>query len=333
MSHDLLDDSIPDDHDLNFEEEVDYQDHEYQDHESPFQDTGNHFEDEEENVYDDHFSYTQPENEDYFVNKSSQDSIEDGNKPVGVFRNPSKTQRKPYKDSFGDWDEPEYDHGISPKDYETMWGTGDEEEYPVGRRRRRRRWLWLLCCCCCLLLLLLLLLLPRDSDKPPPEVTTDDGYTDGGWQPYRPYLGVQTTPMDPYVKDDCYFGDNVFPHVIQQCECYGVVSHIPDDVANLYYQIRKDITDEIYNGGYVKAMDSCDPRNLALIWLSSGNTRDAGDLYQRFVLATNFIQLNGTVWDEKNLWLSDDSECMWIGMQCHGNYRVNNLAVDTNNIQ
>ena len=206
------------------------------------------------------------------------------------------------------------------------------------RRRRRRLW-WLLCCCLCLLLLLLLIggvamgLKGIGDDDEGGPVEEDDDIPDDDWQLFRPYLGRVTTPMDPYEEDDCYFGDNVFPHMIQQCECFGTIDVIPEDVQELYAEVREDINQEFYNGEFSEDMNSCDPANQALIWLSSGNTRDGGDLFQRFTVALTFVQLNGTQWDLKNLWLADDSECIWLGLQCNGRFQLNSLAVDTNNVQ
>jgi hypothetical protein len=69
----------------------------------------------------------------------------------------------------------------------------------------------------------------------------------------------------------------------------------------LYLEIREDINQKIYDGQYDPPINSCDATNQALYWLSSGITRDAGDLYQRFVAVLTFIQMNGTSWDLNNL--------------------------------
>jgi len=147
-----------------------------------------------------------------------------------------------------------------------------------------------------------------------------------------PYLGITTTPMDPYIKDDCFFGDNIQPHVINQCECYQAIDVIADDITELYSQVRANINAEIYSGTFTEPANSCDPINQALYWLSSGDTRDSGDLYQRYVMALTFIKMNGTDWDLNNLWLSDDSECIWFGLQCNSNFQLNIFALDTNNV-
>lgn len=201
-------------------------------------------------------------------------------------------------------------------------------------KERRRRCCWLLLCLlCCLLLLLLIALGIYFGLKDDEESFDDDGeFIDDDFVQDKPYMGRMTTPMDPYVKDDCYFGDNIQPHVINQCECYQAIDVIANDTMELYHEIRVDINNEIYSGEFDDPITSCDPINQALYWLSSGNTRDAGDLYQRFVMALTFIKMNGTSWDLQNLWLSDDSECIWYGLQCNGNFQLNNFALDTNNV-
>lgn len=207
------------------------------------------------------------------------------------------------------------------------------------RRRRRRRWCWLCCCICCCLLLLLLLIAAitrfwEDDPEPEPELLDDDHNTfDDDFVPFKPYEGIRTTPMDPYDEHDCFFEDQVFPHMTQQCECTGNITIVPNDVVDLWYQVREDISDEFYKGEYDEPWWSCEASNQALVWLSSGNTRDSGDLYQRYNNAITFVQLNGTVWDMSNYWLSDNNECLWLGVQCNGRFQMNSLAVDTNNLQ
>ena len=207
-------------------------------------------------------------------------------------------------------------------------------EETEGQQRRKRMLLILLLCCCCLLLIALILGLVlglKDKEEEPiPEDEPEE--FDDDFVVLKPYEGITTTPLDPYVELDCYYDDNIQPHVISQCECYQTINIIADDTLALYEEIKQEINQQIYNGQYDPPASSCDAANQALIWLSSGNTRDAGDLYQRYVAALTFIQMNGTKWDLNNMWLSDDSECTWFGMQCNNRYQVNNLAADNNNV-
>jgi hypothetical protein len=113
------------------------------------------------------------------------------------------------------------------------------------RRRRRRRCCWLLCCCLCLLLLLLLawglwMLLKKDDDDPPPIIEeVDDAPLDDDFTVTSPYQGITTTPMDDFESGDCYFGDNTFPHTLQQCDCFETIDIVPNDTIALYNRFVK----------------------------------------------------------------------------------------------
>ena len=53
---------------------------------------------------------------------------------------------------------------------------------------------------------------------------------------------------------------------------------------------------------------------------------------QRYLLSYMFISLNGTNWGESNLWLSEESECLWFGLSCNANFQIESLALDENNV-
>jgi Leucine-rich repeat (LRR) protein len=233
---------------------------------------------------------------------------------------------------------------IYDQEFDEIYDYDDEREEkkskPKGalkrKRRRRRRCCMLICCCLCLLLLLLLgmgmyILLKPDDE----EIIEEDDYVpppDDDFTAHTPYEGIKTEQLDPLERGDCYFGDNVFPHVIQQCDCFESIDIIPNETVALYNIIREDIDNEFYNNTYAEPMNSCDPINMAMVWLSSGNTRDAGDLYQRFTLAMSYFTTNGTNWDIQYLWLSDESECVWFNIQCTQRFRINSLALDAQNL-
>jgi Leucine-rich repeat (LRR) protein len=214
---------------------------------------------------------------------------------------------------------------------------GDPET--ESRRRRRCNTRAIAWCCsifCCILFLVLLILLllaaklrwfDTNDNTPTPEEEVNDDF-----EPYTPFEGITTTPFDEYEKDDCYWEDNLWPHVINQCQCKDKVVKVANDTMELYWKVREEINDEIYQGRYDEDQFSCAPSNVALIWLSSGDMRDGGDLYQRYILAMTYLTLNGTMWDQDNLWLSEDNECLWFGDQCNYNYRVNSIAIDMNNV-
>jgi len=227
---------------------------------------------------------------------------------------------------------------------------GDEEEYydedeDERRRRTRRRRAW--CCClmllCCLLILIILLLIfllrdrddPEDDRTPAPtngpyiDDTDDDFYYDDDII-LRP--GVITSYMAP-IDNNCIFDDQPdFAHVWDQCNCDGVISDVPDDVGQMRQLIIDKMAHKFYEDDDVIDSRSCDPRNMALIWLASGNNRDSGEPRQRFALALSYFQLNGTIWDYDDEWLSELNECLWLGVQCNNRDSINSMAVDTNNL-
>jgi hypothetical protein len=212
---------------------------------------------------------------------------------------------------------------------------------PKEESRRRRRfnpraltWCCAIFCCILFLVLLILILLAAklrwfdtNDTTPTPEEEVNDDFV-----PYTPFEGITTTPFDEYEKDDCYWEDNLWPHVVNQCQCKDKAVKIANDTMELYWKVREEINEEIYDGRYDEDQYSCAPSNVALIWLSSGDMRDGGDLYQRYILAMTYLTLNGTMWDQDNLWLSEDNECLWFGDQCNYNYRVNSIAIDMNNV-
>ena len=206
-------------------------------------------------------------------------------------------------------------------------------------RRRRRRLIWALLCCCMLLLLFLMIAgfiigFGEDSDDPAGDDNFDDDENlDDDWTVYKPFEGITTTPMDPFDENDCDFSDNVFPHVKAQCKCFREITIVPDDVAALKQEVHSEVNREIYNGEYFPEPNSCDPANQALVWLSSGDTRDSGDFFQRYILTTSHLTLNGTNWDLHNEWMSESNECIWIGIQCNSRFQVHNFASDANNLK
>jgi len=211
-----------------------------------------------------------------------------------------------------------------------QWMKEDEDE-----KNRRPCWCLKFCCCCILLFILFLVLLTyRKRVEPvlPTNTPTYDDAANDDFTPYDPFKGIVTTPFDPYVRGDCNFKNNFYPNIINQCQCNPAATILRNDTLELYFQIRKVINATLYNGTYNYPYNSCDPKNQAMLWLASGDTRDAGDLYQRYILALVYIETNGTHWDAGNLWLSDQSECLWFGVQCNGNMKVNNLGLDMNNL-
>ncbi len=267
-----------------------------------------------------------------------------------------------YDETIENQPEPEYDYDPDEDydDYEseqTPMFRGDfyvdepvEEEYydedeEERRRRARRRRAW--CCClillCCLLILIILLIIflltSRDKsgedDTPAPTFApfvddTDDDYYYDDDIILAP--GVVTSCMAPVDYNCDYDDQECFANVWDQCNCDGEITVIPDSVGQMRQLIIDRMFDKFYPANYTLDSNSCDPNNMALIWLASGDNRDAGEPRQRFALAVAYYGMNGTIWDYDDEWLGELNECLWMGVQCNNRDAVNNLAVDTNNI-
>jgi hypothetical protein len=232
-------------------------------------------------------------------------------------------------------------YGDEPHDEEEYYDEDEDER----RRRTRRRRAW--CCClmllCCLLLLIILLLIfllggkdPQDEVTPAPtfapfvDDTDDDFYYDDD---IILMPGVVTSPMAP-IDYDCDYDNNElgFANVWDQCNCDGSITDVPDDVLQMRQLLIDRMASKFYEEGEVLDSRSCEPRNMALIWLASGDNRDSGEPRQRFALALAYYQLNGTIWDYDDEWLGELNECLWLGVQCNNRDAVNSFAVESNNI-
>jgi hypothetical protein len=105
------------------------------------------------------------------------------------------------------------------------------------------------------------------------------------------------------------------------------------DTISLHTQLCEAINQEFYDGLFDTTIDSCHAQNQSLVWLSSGNTRDAGDIYQRYGLAVTYIQMNGTAWKNSTKWLSDVNECNWYGIKCDKTtFQIRTINLNTNNV-
>jgi hypothetical protein len=295
---------------------------------TPSQDTGDAMMAYDENqAYDDQ-AYDQPD-EDY-----------DYDGAMGEYD--ENQEEEPYYDE----DDPLYEPRM-PADYyaeeQYQDDYDEEEEERLRRSRRRRAW----CCClillCCLLILIILLIIfllsmQEDNRKSQTDAPTFSPFVDSTDDDY--YYdddiiiapGVVTSKMAPYDYDCDYDDQEGFPNVFDQCKCDGEITIVPEDVAEMRDLIITRMFNKIYQNRTALPLESCDPSNMALIWLASGDNRDAGEVRQRFALGMVFFQLNGTIWDYTDEWLSDLNECLWLGVQCNNRDAVNSLALDTNNI-
>jgi hypothetical protein len=224
----------------------------------------------------------------------------------------------------------------------------DEEDEAKRRARRRRAW----CCClimlCCMLILIILLILYllkwENEDGPNSTLAptfapffddTDDDFFYDDDITLSP--GFITSCMADYLGDcdaGLWASQACFPNVVDQCNCNGEIrdSLIPGDVQAMRELIMDRVAKKFFGDNFTMPLESCDPINMAMIWLASGNNRDAGEARQRFSLAVSFYGMNGTIWDYTDAWMSELNECLWLGVQCNNRDSVNSLQMDTNNI-
>ena len=279
--------------------------------------------------------------DDYTNNENSYgDYTEDYTEDFNYDDDNDREQQEMPEDYYYD-DDQEY-----PED-EFYYDEHDEEE---RRRRARLRRVWICCIVtlCCMLVAIVafvIYLVTRTKEKPPeptPHPTmppwvpdTDDDYLYDDDILLSP--GTITSNMAVFNRD-CTVSEGIvyqgeFRNIADQCECLGRVVDVPPDVQELRELILQKVAPKFYGEDYAPIpLDSCEPRNLASIWLATGDNRDAGEPRQRFAMAVNFYQLNGTVWDFMDGWLGPFNECLWMGVQCNNKNVVNSLALDTNNL-
>ena len=246
-----------------------------------------------------------------------------------------------------DQEEPDYYDGY-PEDYPEEEIYYDEQDEEDRRKTKRLKRVWIccvvmLCCMLVLVIFLIVFLLTREKDKAPtptprptrpPLLDTDDDFFYDDDIILAP--GVITTPMAA-ANRDCEKSEGVtfegeFRNVVDQCECTGTITGIPQDVQDMRNLIVERVGPKFYGDNFSLPLSSCEPKNMAAIWLATGDNRDAGEPRQRFAMALNYYQLNGTIWDYMDGWMGPLNECLWMGVQCNNRDSVNSLALDANNL-
>ena len=152
-----------------------------------------------------------------------------------------------------------------------------------------------------------------DNNDPPPTIVT---FPPNALMP--PFAGDNpTTPLDPYVPGQCRFGNQVQPNILSQCFCNGRISTLQDDVRQKYEDLEASFIREIY-GTWNYAIESCDPANQALVWLSTVVSANDVELTQRYALAYLYYNTGGDQWVNQDNWLEQASVCLWYGIACSG---------------
>jgi len=147
-----------------------------------------------------------------------------------------------------------------------------------------------------------------------------------------PTVGL-TTSFDP-IQGDCNFRGLVNPHPIDQCRCVGEIQIIPDDVRDRYESRTANFIPLLYED-FEEDIDSCSPRNQALVWISSGNDWEfpVEERVERFALATIYAATNGVEWDESESWFSELGICDWDGVVCNAMGMLQILDLSNNNLE
>jgi len=156
--------------------------------------------------------------------------------------------------------------------------------------------------------------LTTDDEGDAPKIEPGDPSTDAPTA--APTVSVSTT-FEP-VQGDCNFDgiSNVNP--IDQCDCYGEIRDIPDDVRNRYRYNRENFI-SLYYEDFDDDISSCIARNQALVWVSSGDDAsfDTDERTERYALATIFASTSGSQWSNRRNWLSYGDVCLWSGVECN----------------
>jgi hypothetical protein len=137
--------------------------------------------------------------------------------------------------------------------------------------------------------------------------------------------------MSPYEQGNCNFAGQAQPNVASQCSCSGSVTIVADSVRQRYDQLSTEfIVPNIYPS-WSLPIESCDPANLALLWLSTGDTiTDTLALTQRYILAHLYYSTQGPRWITQTNWLSSSSECSWHGITCTGSKNLQLIQLFAN---
>jgi hypothetical protein len=125
-----------------------------------------------------------------------------------------------------------------------------------------------------------------------------------------------------------------------QCECFQRIAFIGDDVREIYKTIKT--SDDFVNLlPSDLQVESCTPSNLALMWSAwdLGAIFDVGDvrvlerIRNRFILALLYASWDGKEWETQTNWISNQSECMWYGVDCDEDSKIVQLSLPSNNIR
>ena len=141
-----------------------------------------------------------------------------------------------------------------------------------------------------------------------------------------------TTPFDPYAPGDCNFSDQTQPHVISQCVCNDRVTTLTNDARDKYDALVSGfLVPDIYSE-WTLPLESCEPENQALVWLSTSMADTTTDLTQRYLMAFLYFSTNGPQWEKQSLWLEEDGLCSWYGLSCGDENVMRDIGLESNSL-
>jgi hypothetical protein len=142
-----------------------------------------------------------------------------------------------------------------------------------------------------------------------------------------------SSEWDP-VQGNCDLAAVRNPNPLDQCDCFGSIREIPRDIQERYFYNRESFISDLYEN-YSDGIRSCNPRNQALVWVSSGNDESltVEERMEKYALATIFASLAGTQWSNREDWLSYGDPCNWFGVGCTSAGLVVNLLIPDNNAE
>lgn len=146
-------------------------------------------------------------------------------------------------------------------------------------------------------------------------------------------IPLATTHFDPLTWNCTAVDGQVNPHVVSQCYCHNRIAVVANDIIARYDQLKTTLFTPSYPYPS-ESLDSCNPRNQALVWLASASgtpTTDA-NLLQRYILATLFTSWNGLHWMVTDGWMSSNMECTWKGVSCNRLGEVIGIDLYNNNV-
>lgn len=130
--------------------------------------------------------------------------------------------------------------------------------------------------------------------------------------------GGEQAPPPPIYTDICDFTGNPQPNPIIECSCNGNMTTMwSEDVLSRYDELKFTFIPSIIPEGVDSDIDSCDPQNVALLWLATDTQeRTPESMRNRYLLSLLYAYWMGIRWTHKDGWLSPDSECTWMGVNC-----------------